>query len=141
MPKMYETITLDDAKHMLSAAEAKAKTLGIAYAIALVDAAGHLVAFSRQDDARIGCIDLAIGKAVTARIFDTPTSDLAALAQTGKPLFGIQQTNGGKVVILGGGLLISHAGKIIGAVGASAGTAEQDIVVAEAAIKALDGSS
>ena len=138
MPHTYETITLEDAKRMLSAAETKATTLGIPYAIALVDAAGHLVAFSRQDEARIGCIDLAIGKAFTARIFDTPTSQLAVLAETGKPLFGIQQTNAGRVVILGGGLPIVHDGKIIGAVGASAGTAAQDIAVAEAAIQALD---
>ena len=141
MTQTYESITLDDAKQMLSAAEAKATSLGIAYAIALVDAGGHLAAFVRQDGSKIGCIDLAIGKAVTARIFDTPTSELAALAQTGQPLFGIQQTNAGRVVILGGGLPILRAGKVIGAVGASAGTADQDIAVSRAAIEALHGAS
>jgi uncharacterized protein GlcG (DUF336 family) len=122
---------------MLSAAEAKATSLGIAYNIAIVDAGGHLVAFVRQDGALIGSIDLAIDKAVTARIFDKTSSDLAGLAQSGKPLFGIQESNAGKVVIFGGGILVTFDGSIVGAVGASAGTVEQDIAVAEAAIAAL----
>ena len=137
MPKQYETVTLADAKRMLSAAETKAASLGIPYNIAIVDAGGHLVAFVRQDDALIGSIDLAIDKAVTARLFDKTTSELATLAQSGKPLFGIQESNAGKVVIFGGGIPIVSRGSIIGAVGTSAGTVEQDIEVAEAAIAAL----
>ena len=137
MPKQYETITLADAKRMLSAAEAKAGSLGIPYNIAIVDAGGHLVAFVRQDDALVGSIDLAIDKAVTARFFDKTTSELATLAQSGKPLFGIQESNSGKIVIFGGGIPIVSEGKIIGAVGTSAGTVEQDIKVAEAAVAAL----
>ncbi len=85
----------------------------------------------------IGSIDLAIDKAVTARMFDKATSDLARLAQPGKPLFGIQESNAGKVVIFSGGIPIISSGNIIGAVGASAGTVEQDIAVAEAALAAL----
>lgn len=137
MPRRYDSVTLEDAKHMLAAAEAKAASLGIAYNIAVVDAGGHLVAFVRQDGALIGSIDLAIDKAVTARIFDKATADLAGLAQSGKPLFGIQQSNAGKVVIFGGGIPIIVNGNIIGAVGTSAGSVEQDIAVAEAAIAAL----
>ena len=91
MPRTYTSLTLEDAKRMLSAAEAKAASLRIAYNIAVVDAGGHLVAFVRQNDALIGSIHLAIDKAVTARIFDKATSDLASLAQPGKPLFGIQE--------------------------------------------------
>src|SRR5262249_18358885 len=82
MPRTCTSLTLEDAKQMLSAAEAKAASLGIAYNIAVVDAGGHLVAFVRQDGALIGSIDLAIDKAVTARIFDKATSDLARLAQS-----------------------------------------------------------
>jgi uncharacterized protein GlcG (DUF336 family) len=137
MPKQYATVTLADAKRMLSAAEIKAASLGIAYNIAIVDAGGHLVAFARQDGALIGSIDLAIDKAMTARFFDKTTSELATLAQSGKPLFGIQQSNAGKVVIFGGGVPIVSEGNIVGAVGTSAGTVEQDIEVAEAAIAAL----
>ena len=137
MPRTYDTITLEDAKRMLSAAEAKAASLGIPYNIAVVDAGGHLVAFLRQDGALIGSVDLAINKAVTARIFDKTTSTLARLAQPGEPLFGIQESNSGKVVIFGGGVPVMFRGNIVGAVGASAGTVEQDIAVAEAAAAAI----
>lgn len=87
----------------------------------------------RQDGALIGSIDsidLAIDKAMTARLFDKTTSELATLAQSGEPLFGIQQSNSGKLVIFGGGVPIVSGGNIIGAVGTSAGTVEQDIEVA-----------
>src|SRR6516165_924940 len=134
MPRSYDSRTLDDAKLMLSAAEAKAKGLGIPYNIAVVDAGGRLVAFVRQDGALIGSIELAIDKAATARIFDLSTSELASLAQSGRPLFGIQETNDGKVVIFGGGIPVWYGDHIVGAVGASAGTVEQDIIVAEAAV-------
>jgi len=138
MPRSIDCLTLEEAKRMLSAAEAKAVTLGIAYNLAVVDAGGHLLAFLRQDGALIGSIELAIDKAKTARIFDKSTAELAQLAQSGKPLFGIQQTNAGEVVIFGGGIPVIVDGNIVGAVGMSAGTVEQDIAVAEAAIAALD---
>ncbi|MGF6771888.1 uncharacterized protein GlcG (DUF336 family) [Paraburkholderia sp. GAS199] len=137
MTRSYDTLTLDDAKLMLSAAEAKATSLGIAYNIAVVDSGAHLIAFVRQDNALIGSIDLAIDKAATARIFDKATGDLATLAQSGKPLFGIQESNAGKVVIFGGGIPVVVNGKIVGAIGTSAGTVEQDIEVAEAGLAAL----
>ena len=137
MPRSYETITLQDAKRMLAAAETRAQSIGIAYNIAVVDAGGHLLAFIRQDGALIGSIDLAIDKAVTARIFDVATSELATLAQSGKPLFGIQESNAGKVVIFAGGVPVRVNGNIVGAVGASAGTVEQDTAVAQAAAAAL----
>ena len=138
MPRSIESLTLEEAKRMLTAAEAKAMTLGIAYNLAVVDAGGHLLAFLRQDGALIGSIDLAIDKAKTARIFDKATAELAELAQSGRPLFGIQQSNAGEVVIFGGGMPVIVDGNIVGAVGTSAGTVEQDIAVAEAAIAALD---
>src|SRR5262245_3363429 len=137
MPRSYTTLTLDDAKRMLQAGEAAAASIGIAYNIAIVDAGGHLIAFARQDGALIGSIALAIGKAVTARLFDKPTSELAQLAQPGRPLFGIEQSNDGHVVIFGGGLPVRIGDSIVGAVGASAGTVEQDITVAEAAVAAI----
>jgi len=137
MPRSSITLALSDAKRMLEAGEAKAASIGIAYNIAVVDAGGALVAFTRQDGALIGSIDLAIGKAITARLFDKRTSDLAKMAQPGAPLFGIEQSNSGKVVIFGGGLPVLVSGMIVGAVGASAGTVEQDIAVAEAAAAAI----
>jgi uncharacterized protein GlcG (DUF336 family) len=137
MPRSYTTLTLDNAKRMLAAAEAKAEDFGLAYNIAVVDAGGHLLAFARQDGALIGSIDLAIDKATTARIFDKKTSDLARLSQPGTPLYGIQETNAGKVVVFGGGIPVTLNGSIVGAVGASAGIVEQDVAVAEAAIAGL----
>ena len=141
MPRSYTSLTLDDAKHMLQAAEAEAAKIGIAYNIAVVDAGGALVAFTRQDGALIGSIDLAIGKAKTARLFDKTTSELAHLAQPNAPLFGIEQSNGGKVVIFGGGLPVRIAGSIVGAVGTSAGSVEQDVAVAQAALAAVGSAS
>jgi uncharacterized protein GlcG (DUF336 family) len=138
MPRSIDSLTLEEAKRMLSAAEAKAVTLGIAYNLAVVDAGGHLLAFLRQDGALIGSINLAIDKAKTARIFDKATSELAELAQSGRPLFGIQESNAGEVVIFGGGIPVILGGSVVGAIGTSAGTVEQDIAVSEAAIAALD---
>jgi Uncharacterized protein, possibly involved in utilization of glycolate and propanediol len=137
MPRSHESLTLDDAKQMLAAAEAKAASFSVPYNIAVVDDGGHLLAFSRQDGALIGSIDLAIGKAITARIFDKSTDYLGELAAPGKPLFGIGQSNAGKVVIFGGGIPVVVNGNVIGAVGASAGTIEQDIAVAQAAVNAI----
>jgi uncharacterized protein GlcG (DUF336 family) len=141
MPKTFETLSLQDARRMLAAGEAKADQIGIPYNIAVVDAGGHLVAFSHQDGALIASIDLAIHKAFTARACDMSTGDLAELAQPGKPLYGIQCSNGGKIVIFGGGLPIRRNGFVIGAIGTSAGTVEQDIAVAEAAAGAVEPSS
>jgi uncharacterized protein GlcG (DUF336 family) len=140
MPKTFETLSLQDAKRMLAAGEAEANKVGIPYNIAVVDAGGHLLAFSRQDGALIASIDLAIHKAFTARACDVSTGDLAELAQPGKPLYGIQCSNSGKIVIFGGGLPIRRKGIVIGAIGASAGTVEQDIAVAEAAAGAIEPS-
>ncbi|QKK31561.1 heme-binding protein [Rhizobium indicum] len=137
MPRTLNTLTLSDAKQMLQAAEAKAANLGIPYNIAVVDAGGALIAFTRQDGALAGSIDLAISKAKTARMFDKTTEYLAELAQPGAPLFGIEQSNGGNVVIFGGGLPVKYDDQIIGAVGTSAGSVEQDIAVAMAAAEAI----
>jgi uncharacterized protein GlcG (DUF336 family) len=137
MPRTYQCLTLNDAKIMLAAAEAKAVQLGISYNIAVVDAGGHLLAFYREDRAMLGSVDLAINKAVTAQMFIKTTDYVAELAQPGAPLYGIQQTNAGKVVIFGGGIPILIDGDVAGAIGASAGTIEQDIEVAEAGIAAL----
>lgn len=139
MPRLLKSLTLDDARRMLAGAEQQAGCLGIPYNIAIVDVGGDLIAFSRQDGALSGSIDLAINKAWTARIFNTSTADLSVLAQPGAPLFGIQHSNAGKVVIVGGGMPVVVEGDIIGAVGTSAGTVAQDIAVAQAAISALGG--
>lgn len=138
MPRTVESLTLADARRMIAAAEAAAKAIGIPYNVAVVDAGGHLVAFSRQDGAVIGSIGLAIDKAYTARLFDTSTSELAKLAQPSTPLYGVQHSNHGRVVIFGGGVPVLQHGQVIGAVGTSAGTVEQDVTVATAALRAFE---
>ena len=138
MPRAYASLTLSDAQRMTEAAEAAASRLGVPYCIAVVDAGGHLLTFIRQDGALIGCVDLAINKAHTARLFDKATDSLAQLAQPSADLYGIQHSNGGKVVVFGGGLPVRRDGVVIGAVGASAGTIAQDIAVAEAALATIE---
>ena len=140
MPRMIESLNLTDAKIMLEAAERKADEIGISYCMAVVDAGGHLLAFIRQDGALIGSIDIAINKAHTARMFDTTTESLAPLAQPAAPLYGIQNSDRGNIVIFGGGIPVVRNHKVIGAVGASAGTVQQDIAVAKAALAANDGA-
>jgi len=137
MPRAIQTLTLADARQLIAAGEAKAKQIGVPYNIAVVDAGGNLIAHVRMDGAWLGSIDIAIHKAFTARAFDMTTEDLSAMAQSGKPLFGIDSTNHDRIVIFGGGAPIKDGDTVIGAVGASGGTVSQDVDVVEAAVAAF----
>lgn len=137
MPRQISSLTLADARAIIAAGEKKAQDLGIPYNIAVVDAGGALISHVRMDGAWLGSIDISIHKAFTARAFDMPTEDLAKLAQSGKPLFGINSTNHEKIVIFAGGMPVKQGDTVIGAVGASGGTVEQDQKVVEAAVGAL----
>ena len=132
-----QTLTLADARRILAAGEAAADKLGVPYNLAVVDAGGNLITHARMDGAWLGSIDIAINKAWTARAFDMATEDLGKKAQSGKPLFGIDSTNHAKVVIFGGGVPVKSGDVVIGGVGASGGTVDQDIEVVEAAVAAL----
>lgn len=138
MPRQISTLGLTDARAIISAGERKAQELGIPYNLAVVDAGGALIAHVRMDGAWLGSIDISIHKAFTARAFDMATQDLAKMAQSGKPLFGINSTNHEKVVIFAGGMPVHSGGTVIGAVGASGGTVEQDQKVVEAACAAFN---
>ena len=137
MPRACSTLTHSDAQLMIRAAQTAADAFSVPYCIAVVDAGGNMLAFARQDDALIGCIDLAIKKARTARLFDKPTMDLGRMAQPGADLYGIGHSNRGDVMLIGGGLPVVRDGIVIGAVGASAGKVLQDVGVAEASLAAL----
>jgi uncharacterized protein GlcG (DUF336 family) len=91
-----------------------------------------------MDGAWIGSIDISINKAYTARLFDMPTEDLAKMAQSGRPLFGINSTNNERIVIFAGGIPVKVGDEVVGAVGSSGGTVDQDQKVAQAAIEAFD---
>ena len=137
MPRSIQTLTLKDAREMIEAGEKKALQLGIPYNLAVVDAGGALIAHARMDGAWLGSIDISIHKAFTARAFDMATQDLAKMAQSGKPLFGINSTNHEKIVIFAGGMPVKTSGTVVGAVGASGGTVDQDQQVVEAAVAAF----
>src|SRR5579863_2589204 len=131
------SLDLADARQIIAAGERKAIELGIPYNIAVADAGGGLVAHIRMDGAWLASVDIAINKAWTARAFDMATADLAQLAQCGQQGFGINTTNHSKVVIFGGGIPLKSNGVIVGAVGASGGSVEQDVAVAAAAAGAF----
>ena len=103
----------------------------------MVDAGGGLIAHIRMDGAWLGSVDISINKAWTARAFDMETDKLGKMAQSGKPLFGIDSTNHEKVVIFGGGIPLKMGDVVVGALGASGGTVDQDLEVAKAAVAAF----
>jgi uncharacterized protein GlcG (DUF336 family) len=129
-------LTLAEAQKALAAGLAKADEIGVPMNIAVVDAGGHLLAFARQDGAIRASIDISQRKAVTAILMNLPTAALAPLVQPGQELYGLEQTAGG-MVAFGGGIPVHRAGELVGAVGVSAGSVEQDGSVAEAAVGVL----
>ena len=128
MTRAAVSLSLDDARKIIAAGERKAIEIGIPYNIAVADAGGGLVSHVRMDGAWLGSVDIAINKAWTARAFDASTEDLAHLTQSGQPGFGLNTTNHSRVVIFGGGIPIKVDGVVIGAVGASGGSVEQDVL-------------
>ena len=120
----YDLATL---KRMAEAAEAKAAELGVPIVFAGVDAGGNLMLLHRMADSLLGSIDIAIGKAFTAAAFTLPTSMLKDLSSPSGELHGIQNSNGGRVVVFGGGLPVFIDGRIAGGVGVSGGTVDQDV--------------
>jgi uncharacterized protein GlcG (DUF336 family) len=130
-------ITLPQAEKVINAALAKAKAQGTLMNIAVLDAGGNLKAFSRMDGAFLGSIDIAMKKAKTARFFNMSSKELGDLAQPGKPLFGIEATNDGLVIFGGGELIRNKDGVIIGAVGVSGSSVEDDMAVAQAGAAGL----
>ncbi|MGP0224048.1 GlcG/HbpS family heme-binding protein [Paenarthrobacter sp. NCHU4564] len=129
-------ITLQQAERVLAAALADATTRNLAMNVAVVDAGGNLKAFSRQDGAWLGSIDISIKKARTARYFDMPTGTIGSLSQPGGPLFNIEVSNGG-LITFPGGLPITIDGAVVGAIGVSGSTVEDDHAVASAGINAV----
>ena len=130
-------ILLQDAKRIIEAAEKKATAIGQPMNIAVADAGGNLVAHVRMDGAWMGSIDISIKKAWTSRAFDIATQDLATHSQSGGQFFGIHASNGGKVMIFAGGIPLKKDGVVVGAIGVSGGSGEQDHAVAEAGAAAL----
>jgi len=137
MTTQLATLSLADARRIIAAGERKAEEIGVPYNLAVVDAGGNLIAHERMDGAWLGSIDISIHKAWTSRAFDMATEDLAKMAQSGKPLFGINSTNHERVVIFAGGMPVKLGNTVVGGVGASGGTVDQDQKVVEAALTAF----
>ena len=129
-------LTLAEARRMLDAGLAEADRIGQPMNVAILDAGGHLLAFARQDGAIRASIDISQRKASTALLMEAPTAALMPLVQPGAELYGLEQTAGG-MVVFGGGIPVQRDGELVGAVGVSAGSAEQDVQVAEAAVAAV----
>ncbi len=124
----------DEAQILIEGAAAKARELGIPMCIAVTDESGHLIKFERMNGGKVSSIAIAIDKAATGAIARNGTHVYNQLCVPGSPTFGIHITNGGHFSIIGGGLPVHVEGEIVGGIGVSSGTAEQDRICAEAAI-------
>lgn len=131
------SITLEQAEKLSQAAKVKAKQIGVPMNIAIVDEGANLVSFHRMDNAWLGSVDISIRKAKTARFFDMNSGEIGKLSQPGGPLYNIEHSNGGLISFPGGVLLKNGSGKIVGAIGVSGGSVEQDHEVASAGAAAL----
>ena len=125
----------DEAQMLIEGAVAKAREIGVAMCIAVTDESGHLLRFERMNGGKISSISIAIDKAATGAIARHGTHVYNQLCVPGSPTFGIHITNGGHFSIIGGGLPVFVDGEIVGGIGVSSGTAEQDLICAEAAIQ------
>ncbi len=135
--KTKETISLEDAKRVIEAAQKKAQEIGQPMDIAVVDAGGNLKAHVRMDGAFVGSIPISINKAYTAIAFQCQTRDLTDDTRPDGPIFGLSDAHGGNLVVFPGGIPLVRGDEIVGAIGVSTGTIEQDQEVAEAGAAAL----
>lgn len=134
---MKYDLTLEDAQAMVDAALAKARQLGLKMNIAVVDAGANLKAFARMDGAWLGSIDISQKKARTARFFDMNTGDVGQLSQPGGSLYNIEHSNNGLITFPGGVPVKNAEGEVIGAIGVSGSTVENDHACATAGANAL----
>ena len=132
-------LTTAQAQAVVQASMKKAREIKVPMNIAVMDAGGNLKAFARMDDAFIGSIDIAQKKAKTARYFNMSTRDLGKASQPGGELYGIEVTNDGLVIFPGGVLLVDKNGVIVGSVGVSGGSVDEDESVAKAGAAVLSG--
>jgi uncharacterized protein GlcG (DUF336 family) len=133
----FMSVTLEQAEKLSEAAKEKAKAIGVPMNIAIVDEGANLVSFHRMDNAWLGSVDISIKKAKTARFFDMNSGEIGKLSQPGGPLYNIEHSNGGLISFPGGVVLKDASGKIVGAIGVSGGSVDQDHEVATAGAEAL----
>ena len=134
-------VTSKSATAAIQKAIEKAEALSTYMCIAVVDSGADLKAFHRMDDAWVGSIDIAIRKARTAVFFGMPTGEIGKLSQPGQPLFGIEHSNGGLITFPGGLPIVDAEGVMVGAIGVSGSSVENDHLVATAGVEALGSST
>jgi uncharacterized protein GlcG (DUF336 family) len=127
-------LSLEEARILIEGAKQKSAAMGIPMCMAVCDESGHLVHFERMDGGKISSISIAIDKAFTGAVARKGTHVYNQLCQPGQPTFGIHITNGGHFSVIGGGLPVTVDGEVVGGIGISAGTAIEDLEVAEAAV-------
>lgn len=130
-------VTIDDAQNIINAARKAAQKNKTQMCIAIVDSGANLKAFHRMDDAWVGSIDIAIKKAKTAVFFGMPTGQIGKLSQPGGPLYGIEHSNDGLITFPGGLPIVDKEGVLIGAIGVSGSSVENDHAVAAAGVKVI----
>lgn len=135
---LAQDISLAEATEVIAAAQAKAEEQGTLMNIAVVDSGANLVAFVRMDGSFLGSIDISIAKARTSRLFNMPTGTLGTLSQPGGPLFNIELSNDSGLISFAGGVPLKDTdGNIVGGIGVSGDTVENDLEVAEAGAAVL----
>lgn len=131
-------ITTQQAQSAINIAKEKAAEINAVICIAVLDSSRDLLAFMRMDDALLGSIEISQAKAYTARTVNMKTADIGPLAQPGGPLYGFEVTHQKPLVLFGGGNPVLRNGKVIGAVGISGGTVEEDMIIADAVTAELE---
>lgn len=134
-------VTTEMAESVEQACLQKARDLNLLMNVAVVDAGANLKAFARMDGAWLGSIDISIKKARTARYFDMESGDLGPMAQPGQPLYHIEFSNGGLITFPGGIPLKDAGGNVVGAVGVSGSTVDNDEAVAQAGVSAFESAT
>ena len=129
--RRIEYISLDDAKNLAKRVEDKAREMGVNAVVAIADEGGNLKLLECMDNSYLASRDIAMNKAYTSVALKMSTKKLSGLSQPGQPLYGIQHTNGGRIVIFGGGDTLEASGKILGGLGVSGGSEEQDTALAK----------
>jgi uncharacterized protein GlcG (DUF336 family) len=130
-------VSFEQAQQAIAAAIQKAKAINTQMCIAVVDSGAELKAFSRMDDAWVGSVDIAIKKAKTACLFGMPTGQIGSLSQPGGPLYGIEHSNGGLITFPGGLPIVTEQGVLIGGIGVSGSSVENDHLVAQAGAEVI----
>jgi uncharacterized protein GlcG (DUF336 family) len=135
---MVKTIALEQAKQVIETAEQHAEEIGVPSVITVANSEGNLIAQHRMDGAWLPSVNISKNKAYTSAGLEMPTHELAEASEPGNPLYGLQTTDKGRIIIFGGGFPLEHDGDVVGAIGSSGGMPEEDREVAQAGVEKFE---